>query len=237
MFLSRFPGFRSQTDASAVEDGSDSFGTLLMADGINRIVPLGVPSVLCGENVFSAPPRAYSVWRQHAVLVEVGLAACQSFVYKCADARDGACRLRHERRESVPDMGHARPDLECHGAATCTQFVRHSRGIIAQDFVASDLQQNRRQTAWVAVERRDMGMAGIRAPEILGGKGFQTIRFQHRVGRIIPAGFTGDREIRPGRDGHNRPWQWQAFVAEPQRQSERKATPRRNRSALRNGRD
>src|SRR5438067_1307039 len=81
-----------------------------------------------------------------------------------------------DRREAVPDMRHARPDFQRDLTPRLAHPLGHPRGVVAQDLVAADLEQRRRQSARIAVKRRDIRIAGVGAAAILGGQG-QQVRF------------------------------------------------------------
>src|SRR5262245_61174022 len=72
--------------------------------------------------------------------------------HEAADALDRAARLRDDPGEHLPDMRHARPDLELNAATGGAQLVGHPHRVIAQDFVAAHLNQRGRQADRIAVE-------------------------------------------------------------------------------------
>lgn len=105
-----------------------------------------------------------------------------------ADSRDRPTRLGQERHEGVPDMRHARPDFERDTAAGIAQPLGHPHRIVAQDLVAADMQQGRRQAPQIAVERRGVRVARIGVAEIARRQRRQVVDIQHRIGgRVQPA--------------------------------------------------
>ena len=97
-------------------------------------------------------------------------------------------------------MRHARPDFEFDLASRPAHPLGHSHRVVAQDLVAADLNQSWRQAAGIAIERRDIGIAGIGAAEILRRKVHQIGFVEDRIGnRVAAARFAGDRQISPRR--------------------------------------
>src|SRR5262245_27186909 len=78
-----------------------------------------------------------------------------------ADARDRMLAFRQNARVEMPGMRHARPHLDLDLASRRAQLVRHPHGIVAQDFVAADMDQRRRQAGRIAVKRRGVLMARV----------------------------------------------------------------------------
>jgi hypothetical protein len=73
------------------------------------------------------------------------------------DAADCPPGFREERHECVPDMRHARPYFELDLTGCSSHALGHAHGIVAQDLVAADLDQGRRQPGRIAIERRGVG--------------------------------------------------------------------------------
>ncbi len=97
----------------------------------------------------------------------------------------------------------------------------HPHRIVAQDLVAADLQEGRRQAARIAVKRRGVGVPGIGVGEILRRQRHQIIGVLHRVGGgVQPAGGAGDREVGPWRQRDERGGKRLSPVAQAERQRE-----------------
>lgn len=114
--------------------------------------------------------------------------ADRALPHEGTDSRDRPTRLGQVRHEGMPDMRHARPDFERDRAAGIAQPLGHPHRIVAQDLVAADMQQGRRQAPQIAVERRGVRVARIGAAEIARRQRPQIVGVQHRIGgRIQPA--------------------------------------------------
>src|SRR5215475_13878208 len=79
--------------------------------------------------------------------------ALEPLLQERADARERAPALRYDACVEVPRMGHARPYLDFDVASRRFQFLGHADRIVAQDLIAADVDQRRRQPGRVAVER------------------------------------------------------------------------------------
>src|SRR5262249_36257244 len=128
---------------------------------------------LIGSRATGLPPET---WRNHsgrAALSPLALtrvaafaaAPSQPVLHERADARERGARFRQHAHQQMPDVPHARRDLELHVAAGGAHFLGHPRGIVAQHVVAADLDERRRQAARVAVERRRVRVTRIGAGE------------------------------------------------------------------------
>ena len=130
------------------------------------------------------------------------------------DAGDGAARLRQHRREGVPDMRHARPYFQLGLAAGVAQSLVHAHRVVAQDLVAADLQEDRRQPGEIAIERRDVGQARVGAGEIFLRQHGEMLDVEHRIGaRIELERRAGEREIGPRRQRDRGGRKRQAVIA------------------------
>src|SRR5262249_28182752 len=74
-------------------------------------------------------------------------------------------------REEVPGVRHARPHFDLHLASRRAQFLGHPDGVVAQNFVAANVDQRGRQPSRVAIERRGVVIARIGAPEVTARAG------------------------------------------------------------------
>ncbi len=139
-----------------------------------------------------------------------------------ADLSYRPARLGQHRPKQVPDMRHPRPDFECYFAAGSTQAIGHARRVVAQDLVAADLNQCRRQAPEIAVDRRCPGVTRIGAGKIAGGDRRQFGGIEHRVGLGVELQRrAGQRQIGPRRQRNDCRRQRPAFVAQFQRQRKR----------------
>jgi len=99
----------------------------------------------------------------------------------------------------MPDVRHARPYLELDLTSRFTHPIGHSHRVIAQHLVAADLNDRRRQTGRIAVERRDIGRARVGAGQVIIDEQRRIIAAEHRItGGVHPEGGPGQRQIGPG---------------------------------------
>jgi hypothetical protein len=75
-----------------------------------------------------------------------------SLCYERPDTLDRLPCLRHYGGKQMPDMRHARPYFELDLAPCGAHAISHPHRIVAQDFVASYLNDGRRKTRGFAVQ-------------------------------------------------------------------------------------
>src|SRR6266852_5560261 len=110
--------------------------------------------------------RRRSEWRIEPPYSLLATDYWQLTLHEGADTLDGGMRLRDDPCPQVPGMRHPRPDFELDPTSGGTHPIGHAHGIVEQDLVAADLDEGRRQTGRIAVERRCIGRARIGTIEI-----------------------------------------------------------------------
>src|ERR1700739_3977541 len=70
-----------------------------------------------------------------------------------------------------PDMYAVFPRLESDVHACGQRAVADASGVIVEDLLVADLDEQRRQPAQVGEDRRTPGVGRIRVPEVVGGHG------------------------------------------------------------------
>jgi len=139
--------------------------------------------------------------------------------YELSDTFDRLPCLRHYRGEQMPDMRHARPDFELNPASRSVHPISHSHRVVAQNLIASHLNEGRRKTRRVAVKRGGVRRPRIGAGEVVVDETARLIRAHQRVrGSVLFERETGKREIGPGRHRDGNGWQRNALITQPQQQ-------------------
>ena len=139
--------------------------------------------------------------------------------YELSETFDRLPCLRHYRGEQMPDMRHARPDFEFNPASCSVHPIGHSHRVVAQNLVASHLNDRRRKTHRVAVKRGGVRRPRIRSCEIIVDEAARLLRAHQRVGAGVQLERgTGKREIGPGRHRDGGGWQRNALITQPQQQ-------------------
>src|SRR5271166_562115 len=142
------------------------------------------PSSKPARSVKVPPISMPTMLKRHSV---ASLQAAHFSLDKSADPADRAAALRQHTRVELPDMEHARPDLDLDRRAGRAQLQRHPYGVVAQKLIAADLNEDGRQARRIAIERRSVGMTRIRAPEIMPRKARCPFEPQREVGAEIAA--------------------------------------------------
>src|SRR6516162_10077832 len=99
-------------------------------------------------------------WQRFAAFsVEPGL-------HEYGDPLDRSPSLWDDARVVVPAVRHAQPFLEFNFATGSAELFSHPDRIVAQDFIAADLDEQRRKSRCVPVKRRRIRMPRIGSREI-----------------------------------------------------------------------
>ncbi|ABA48847.1 DNA-binding response regulator, LuxR family [Burkholderia pseudomallei 1710b] len=137
-------------------------------------------------------------------------------------------RFGHERHKDLPDVRHLRPYLQLDVHARRARLLGDAPRIVEQHLGAARLDEERRQSREIRVERRRMRMRARRVAEIKARRAAERRAREHRIEPVVRAQRIARRgEIGPRREQHRARRQRIARVAQRDERREREAAARR----------
>src|SRR5215469_10935029 len=113
----------------------------------------------------------------------------------------GTARLGNDVWSELPGVRDDWPDFDVDRDASSEGTLGEARGVVAEHFVATNVDQERGQTLEVRVEGRCQWVARVRLAEIVASGGANVRAVGHSAAaRIRADGLASCRQIRPRRE-------------------------------------